>query len=61
MKHVNIQSMNRPVIFVATKYKEEPVQVAFYTKDGDRVSFATRKDVSHKEIVHFNSDGKRKK
>jgi len=31
------QITKKPVYFIATKYKNEPAKVSFYTKDGKKV------------------------
>ncbi len=45
----------KPVSFIATKYKDKPVRVSFYTKKGERVSFAAEKKVPVKVQVRFKA------
>jgi len=46
------------VSFVATKYKDKPVNVAFYTKSGQRVNFTATEKAPVKEVVRFKTKGK---
>ncbi|NQU84113.1 MAG: hypothetical protein HQ536_05390 [Parcubacteria group bacterium] len=48
-----IKTAKTPVFFIATKVREEPAVVNFYTKRGRRVSFDTVKKVKTKEGVNF--------
>lgn len=43
----------KEVYFIATKYKNQPVDVAFYTKDGKKVAFETVEKKRKKEGVRF--------
>jgi len=43
----------KPVFFIATKTKKEPVMVNFYTKKGEPVSFSAVERVKTKEGVFF--------
>ncbi|MFH2097164.1 MAG: hypothetical protein ABII24_01280 [bacterium] len=46
--------MSKKVVrFIATKYKDKPVTVRFYTKDGAKVSFSAKETTPVKEIVRF--------
>ena len=48
--------MNKKTItFVATKYKNKPVEVAFYTKNGNEVNFIAREKVPVKEMIRFQT------
>lgn len=42
-----------PVFFIATKTKQQPARVSFFTKTGKPVSFDAVKKVKTKEGVHF--------
>ena len=44
---------------LATKYKNQPVNIDFYTKTGERVSFEASKKLPIKERVNFYTKGKR--
>ncbi len=48
-----IKTAKTPVFFIATKVREEPVVVNFYTKRGKKVSFDAVKKVKTKEGVNF--------
>lgn len=43
----------KKVSFIATKYKDKPVNVRFYTKSGDKVSFLAKQKTPIKQIVTF--------
>ena len=43
----------KKVTFIAIQRKNEPVQVNFYTKGGERVSFDAKKSVPVKTKVSF--------
>jgi hypothetical protein len=43
----------KAVTFIATKYKNKPTQVSFYTKQGERVKFAATEKVPSKTRVSF--------
>ncbi|MBI4215388.1 MAG: hypothetical protein HY602_01540 [Parcubacteria group bacterium] len=45
-----------PVFFIATKTKQEPAIVHFYTKKGEPVAFHAVKKVKTKEGVHFYAE-----
>ena len=48
------QAQKREVYFIATKYKNRPVDVTFYTKDGKRVAFeAVEKKRTRKGVQFF--------
>ena len=49
-----------PVFFIATKTHKEPVEVNFYTKKGERISFEAVEKVKTKEGVHFYAKSKRR-
>lgn len=42
-----------PVFFVATRAKNKPMLVNFYTKTGKPVAFVTVKKVKTREGIHF--------
>lgn len=42
-----------PVFFIATKTRDEPATVSFYTNKGKPVAFRAVKKVKTKEGVHF--------
>lgn len=44
---------NKKVSFIATKYKDKPVNVRFYTKSGEKVSFSAKQKTPIKEMVTF--------
>lgn len=46
------------VSFIATKYKDKPINVRFYTKSGERVSFSAKQKTPVKEVVTFKVKGK---
>jgi len=48
-----------PVYFVATKTKQQPVVVNFYTKNGKPVAFEAVKKVRTKEGVFFYKKDKK--
>ena len=48
-----------PVYFVATKTKQQPVVVNFYTKKGEPVAFEAVKKVKTKEGVFFYKKDKK--
>ncbi|HEX9722013.1 MAG TPA: hypothetical protein VGA53_01990 [Candidatus Paceibacterota bacterium] len=50
-----------PVFFIATKTKQQPVVVNFYTKKGDPVAFNAVKKVKTKEGVQFYADSQKTK
>jgi len=45
-----------PVFFVATRAKNKPMLVNFYTKTGKLVAFEVVKKVKTKEGVHFYAE-----
>ena len=45
-----------PVFFVATRARNKPMSVNFYTKTGKRVAFEAVKKVKTKEGVHFYAE-----
>lgn len=47
--------MNKQVTFIATKYKDKPVQVSFYTKTGEKVKFTAVEKAPMKERVSFKT------
>ncbi len=49
-----------PVFFIATKTRQEPVVVNFYTKQGKPVAFAAVQKVKTKEGVRFFAKAKKK-
>ena len=52
-------TQEKQVFFIATKLKNKPVNVSFYTKAGERVAFESVKKVKTKEGVHFVSNVKK--
>ena len=42
-----------PVFFIATKTRQEPVEVSFYTKKGEPVAFEAVTRVKTKQGVQF--------
>ena len=48
------------VSFIATKYKNEPAEVTFYTKKGERVDFDAVKKVVKEGRVSFYANVKKK-
>ena len=45
----------KPVTFIATQYKSRPVNVSFYTKDGERVKFTSIEKAPERVRVHFRA------
>jgi len=45
----------KTVTFIATQYKDKPVNVSFYTKDGEKVKFTTTEKTPVKERVPFRA------
>jgi len=43
------------VTFIATQYKNKPVNISFYTKDGERVNFAVTEKAPVRTRVHFRA------
>ena len=54
-------TIKTPVFFVATRAKNKPISVNFYTKTGKLVSFDAVKKVKTKEGVHFYANSVRTK
>lgn len=51
-----IENMNKKTVtFIATQYKDKPVNVSFYTKDGEKVKFIATEKTPVKERVHFRA------
>ena len=50
--------MTKKVTFIATKYKDRPVSVNFYTKDGEKVRFIATEKVPEKARVAFRVHSK---
>lgn len=48
-----IKNAKNTVTFIATQYKSKPVNISFYTKDGDKVKFTATEKVPAKERVQF--------
>lgn len=48
------------VSFVATRYRNKPVKVNFYTKSGERVSFRATEKAPVKERVSFRVKSSKK-
>jgi len=46
------------ISFIATKYKNEPVNIRFYTKSGENVSFSAKQKTPVKVIVRFKTKKK---
>ena len=45
----------KAVTFIATQYKNKPVQISFYTKDGEKVKFTTTEKVPMRTRVKFRT------
>ncbi|HXK31319.1 MAG TPA: hypothetical protein VJZ94_01030 [Candidatus Paceibacterota bacterium] len=45
----------KAVTFIATRYKDKPAQVSFYTKDGERVKFTATEKVPVKTRITFKT------
>ena len=45
----------KEVTFIATQYKDKPVRVSFYTKDGEKIKFNTTEKVPVKTRVNFRT------
>ena len=45
----------KTVSFIATQYKSKPVNVSFYTKDGEKVKFSVTEKVPVKQRVRFQA------
>jgi hypothetical protein len=50
-----------PVFFIATRERNRPVEVQFYTKKGKPVTFETVKKVKTKEGIQFFATPQRSK
>ena len=50
--------MSKKVTFIATKYKDKPINVNFYTKEGERVRFVANEKVPQQTRVTFRARGK---
>lgn len=44
---------NKKVTFFAVKYRDKPIEVKFYTKEGKSVHFGAVQKVPRKEKVEF--------
>lgn len=51
----NFVMAKKTVTFIATRYKNKPVRVSFYTRDGDRVKFTALEKMSAKTRVQFRA------
>jgi len=51
--------VKRTVTFIATQYKNKPVNVSFYTKDGERVKFTTVEKAPVRTRVRFRASSHR--
>ena len=47
--------LKKPVTFIATRYKNQPVDVSFYTKKGEKVTFTANEKAPVKERVRFKA------
>lgn len=45
----------KTITFIATQYRDKPVQVNFYTKTGERVKFTATEKVPTKAQVRFKA------
>ena len=45
----------KTLTFIATQYRDKPVQVNFYTKTGERVKFTATEKVQVKAPVKFRA------
>ena len=45
----------KTVTFIATQYKDKPVHVSFYTKEGEKVRFTATEKAPVKERVRFRA------
>ena len=45
----------KTVTFIATRYKDEPINVSFYTKEGEKVRFTATEKVPVKARVQFRA------
>ena len=50
-----INQLKKSVTFIATRYKNQPVDVTFYTKEGEKVTFAAKEKAPAKERVRFKA------
>lgn len=48
-------NMSKKVTFIATKYKDKPINVNFYTKEGERVRFVATEKAPEKTRVTFRA------
>ncbi len=48
----------KKVRFIATRYKNKPVKVRFYTKKGSTVSFTAQKKAPVKKVIEFKAKKK---
>jgi len=49
------KNIKKVVTFIATQYKSKPVNISFYTKEGERVKFTTTEKVPTRERVQFRA------
>lgn len=48
----------KTISFIATKYKDKPVNVRFYTKKGEVVNFTAKQKTPVKQVVSFKTKKK---
>lgn len=48
-----VNTTKTPVFFIATRAKNKPMRVQFYTKTGEMIDFDAVKKVKTSEGVHF--------
>ena len=49
------KTLKKPVTFIATQYKNRPVQVNFYTRAGNKINFTGTKKIPVKTQVKFKT------
>ncbi len=47
--------MSKKVTFIATQYKNQPVNISFYTKDGEKIRFTATEKAPVRERVTFRA------
>lgn len=60
-KTIPQKQARKPVFFIATKTRKQPVQVNFYTKQGAPVNFEAVEKVKTKEGVRFYAQAEKSK
>ncbi|MDO8552467.1 MAG: hypothetical protein Q7S01_02960 [bacterium] len=43
------------ITFIATQFRNKPVNISFYTKDGERVNFTATEKTPVRTRVHFRA------